>query len=201
MQVNLVFKAIMSARKKGRIMNARQINPFEYANEITQANSKGILFTTQAEGKVNSMVIGWGQIGTLWGKPTFTAFVRTSRESARLADLNPAFTINVPVGGKLCKEVFSLCGTRSGRHHDKITELGLHLAPGRAVDVPAIAEVPLTLECKVVYRHEMDLETMPPEVRERMYPADVTDVEAWGANCYTHIAYFGEIVDAYILEQ
>lgn len=181
-------------------MNARSINPLEYASEISQANPKGILFTTQAEDKTNSMVIGWGQIGTLWGKPTFTTFVRTSRESARLADLNPEFTINVPVDGKLDKETFTLCGTKSGRDHDKFAELGLTAIPGRKINVPAIAEVPLTLECKVIYRQELDIKRMQPEIRERYYPAGVTDIEAPGSNCYTHIAYVGEIVDAYMLE-
>jgi len=180
-------------------MRAREIEPFEYANTIAAATPKGILFTTKAEGKVDTMVIGWGQIGTLWAKPVFTAFVRTSRESCRLVDLNPEFTVNVPVEGRLSQKIFVGAGTTSGRDHDKIAELGLTTADGRKVDVPAIAEVPLTLECKVIFREEMDKAKMPQEALDAFYPADVTDIEP-ARNCYTHVIYIGEIVDAYILE-
>lgn len=180
-------------------MQARPINPFEYAEAITKANPKGILFTTKAEGKVDTMVIGWGQIGTLWGKPTFTAFVRTSRESHRLVELNPQFTINVPADGRLRKDIFALAGAKSGRDHDKIAELGLTLVDGHEIDVPAIAEAPLTLECKVVYSDELDKAKMPAEVRATYYPDEITDIDT-GGNCYTHVAFYGEIVDAYLLE-
>lgn len=180
-------------------MQARQINPYECAGDIVQAVTRGVLLTTKAEGKVNTMVIGWGQLGMLWVKPTFTAFVRTSRASSRMLDINPQFTVNIPVDGGLPKDVFALAGTASGRDHDKIAELGLTLVDAHKIEVPAIAEVPLTLECKVVYRHEMDQSTFPAEAIERFYPSDVTDINSPGS-CYTHVAYVGEIVDAYVLE-
>ena len=47
-----------------------KIDITDYANLITKALPKGILLNTRAY-KFNSMVIGWGNIGTLWGKPTF----------------------------------------------------------------------------------------------------------------------------------
>ena len=41
-----------------------KININDYANLITKALPKGILLNTKGE-KFNSMVIGWGHIGTL----------------------------------------------------------------------------------------------------------------------------------------
>lgn len=38
----------------------------DYAQTITKALPKGILLNTQGE-KFNSMVIGWGNLGTTWG--------------------------------------------------------------------------------------------------------------------------------------
>ncbi|WP_283169654.1 flavin reductase family protein [Curtanaerobium respiraculi] len=175
------------------------IEPFEYADRIAQANPRGILFTTKVGVEVDTMVIGWGQIGTLWGRPVFTAFIRTSRESYRLMELHPEFTINVPMDGRLSKDVFSVAGSTSGRDHNKIVELGLTLVNGRVVDVPAIKEVPLTLECRVLYRHEMVKENFPEWALQRFYPENVTDIDV-GASCYTHVMYVGEIVDSYILK-
>ena len=47
----------------------------DYAQTITKALPKGILLNTQGE-KFNSMVIGWGNLGTTWGVPTFVVYVR-----------------------------------------------------------------------------------------------------------------------------
>ena len=52
----------------------------DYANLITKALPKGILLNTNGD-KFNSMVIGWGHLGTLWGRPTFHVYVRQSRDT------------------------------------------------------------------------------------------------------------------------
>lgn len=63
------------------------------------------------------------------------------------------------------------------------------------ISVPGIRELPLTLECKVIYRQKQDLNAVPAEMLERFYPAagerDDRD---------KHIAYYGEIVNAYLIE-
>ncbi len=187
------------SRPKGAIMERQHVDPFEHANTITQANPGGILLTTKAGGEVNTMVIGWGLIGTLWGKPTFTAFVRTSRHTHALLEENPEFTVNVSLEGeRLNRDIFAVAGTKSGRSVDKVAELGLTLVDGSTVDVPAIAEVPLTLECKVMYQQLMDKGSVPEDIQGRFYPADVTDIDK-GGNCYYHVIYYGEIVDSYIV--
>ena len=42
------------------------VDPFEYAGVICKATKKGILLTTKAGEKVNTMTIGWGTIGIEW---------------------------------------------------------------------------------------------------------------------------------------
>ena len=44
-------------------MKKRKINAADYAGEIIKALPRGILLTTKAGDKVNSMVIGWGAFG------------------------------------------------------------------------------------------------------------------------------------------
>lgn len=172
-------------------MNHKEISPFECAAAIEQALPKGILLTTKANGKVNSMVIGWGMLGTVWSTPTFVTFVRTSRYTHELLAANPQFTINVPVGGPLPKDVFRICGTQSGREMDKVKAAGLTLVDGEKVDVPAIAQAPLTLECEVMYRARVDQGAMPPDLQHRYYVQDTDG---------NHDIYYGRIVASYLLE-
>ena len=64
---------------------------------------------------------------------------------------------------------------------------------------PGIKELPLTLECKVIYRQLQDRSAIPEDIRERNYPENA-DSSNPGANRDYHIAYYGEIVKAYIIE-
>ena len=166
----------------------REIDAFSYANEILQAVGKGVLMTTKAGGQMDTMTIGWGTMGIQWGKPIFIAYVRESRHTKSLVDKNPEFTINVPYG-QYDKSILGFCGTKSGRDVNKIKELGLHLEEGETVSVPAIRELPLTLECKVIYKQEQVKEAIAPDSLEKYYPAGDF-----------HTAYYGQITAAYIVE-
>ena len=127
----------------------RFIEPLDYATEICSALSKGVLLTTAAQGRVNTMTIGWGALGVDWSRPVFTAYVRTGRFTHEMLAANPEF--------------------------------------------------PLTLECRVLYTQDQQVELLPPDIRERMYPAGVPST-ACGANADPHTVYYGEVVSAYIVE-
>lgn len=176
----------------------KKINVSEYAGEILKALPGGILLTTKADDKVNSMVIGWGTLGINWSKPVFAVYVRDGRFTREQLDRNPEFTINVPVGD-FDRNIITVCGSKSGRDIDKVTEAKLTLVEPQEISVPAIKEFPLTLECKVIYRQPQELELLPEEIRERMYPQDVPGTNPM-ANRDFHVTYYGEIVAAYITE-
>ncbi|MBQ4641768.1 MAG: flavin reductase family protein [Oscillospiraceae bacterium] len=171
----------------------KQIDVWQYAPQILEAVGKGVLMTTAANGVVDSMVIGWGTLGIQWKKPLFTAFVRQSRYTKELLDQNPEFTINVPLG-ELDSKIMSVCGSKSGRDMDKVAHLGLDLVAGETVSVPAIRQVPLTLECKVIYRQDQVLEDINEENRNRYYREGTRDEGDF------HTAFYGQITAAYILE-
>ena len=67
------------------------------------------------------------------------------------------------------------------------------------VSVPGIKELPLTLECKVIYKQKQDKDAITEENQIKFYPQDV-DGSFHGANKDYHTAYYGEIVAAYIIE-
>ncbi len=172
----------------------REIKLWDYAGTILEAVGKGVLVTTKAEGKVNTMTIGWGKLGIEWGKPIFVIYVRESRHTKAMLEKNPEFTINVPLDG--CdKNILAVCGTKSGRDMDKIRELNLTLEEPETISVPAIRELPLTLECKVIYKQDQDPAAINAEATERYYPKN----QQFPEGDY-HTAYFGQITAAYIVE-
>jgi flavin reductase (DIM6/NTAB) family NADH-FMN oxidoreductase RutF len=176
----------------------KKIDVFDYANDIMKGLEKGVLLTTKTEDKVNTMTISWGKLGVEWAKRIFVVYVRQSRFTKEQLDKNPEFTINIPVGDYE-KKILGLAGTKSGHNVDKIEELGLTLEEAEKISVPGIKELPLTLECKVIYKQEQDLSAISEGDRNTFYPEDVAG-DFHGANRDHHTAYYGEIVDAYIIE-
>ena len=173
----------------------KPVEAFDYAGVICKAMKKGILLTTRSGEKVNTMTIGWGKIGIEWNRPVFIAYVRETRFTKGMLEASGEFTVNIPYGD-LDSSVLGYCGRKSGRDTDKIADLGLSLVESDVVSAPGIKELPLTLECKVIYKQKQDLNALPSEIIDRFYPV----VDADGFRDY-HIAYYGEIVNAYMIDR
>lgn len=180
-------------------MSKKEIDVLEYAKEILSGVKTGVLLTTKANDTVNTMTISWGQLGIEWNKNLFTVYVRENRFTKKLLEKNGEFTINIPFGD-FDKKILGFAGTKSGKDIDKIKELGLTLVDGEKISVPGIKELPLTLECKVIYKQTQDHNAIPTELQQRFYPQDVAS-DFSGANKDFHTMYYGEIVSAYIIEQ
>ena len=173
-----------------------KINITEYAQKITESLPKGILLNTNGD-KFNAMVIGWGGLGTCWGVPTFTVYVREHRYTKAQIDKTGEFTISIPVD-RLSPEIFKICGNKSGNNVDKANEEALTLEAPSTNNTPGVKEAPITLECKVLYSQQQDLSRLPEDIRKNMYPQDVDGSNPM-ANRDAHTAYIGQIVDAYII--
>lgn len=167
------------------------VNVFDYAGHICKALSPGVLLTAKVGDKVNPMTIGWGSIGVEWGKPIFTAYVRPSRYTHEMIEATGEFTVNVPMGN--VKSILGFCGTKSGREVDKVAELGLTLEEPMNITVPGIRELPLTLECKVIYKQDQVMSNLRDDLWAKYY--DQTDSGDF------HTAYYAEIVSAYLIEE
>ena len=170
----------------------KEIQVWDYAGQIMQGIEKGCLLTTKAEGKANTMVIGWGALCVEWGKPIFIAYVRESRYTKKLLDKNGEFTVNISLETP-DKEIIAVCGTKSGRDMDKFTQLGLTQVAGETVSVPAVKEMPLTIECKVIYKQDQDKTAIHPECDARYYAKGTKNEGDY------HTAYYGEITKTYII--
>jgi len=150
------------------------------------AGGGAFIVAVDANGVPNPMTIGWGQVGVVWGRPIFTAYVRLSRYTYECLQTAETFTINVPRPGGL-KDALLFCGTKSGRDVDKVTECGLRMVPGRVVETPVIDGCALHYECRIAARTQQE--------RVHFCADDVLDQHY--ANGDHHLIVFGEIVAAY----
>lgn len=174
------------------------IQVYDYAEQIVKGLRKGALLTTKVGDKVNAMTIGWGMLGFEWGKPIFVAYVRENRFTKGMLDQSGEFTVSIPAE-EYDKEILRFCGSVSGRNVDKFAELNLTAEEPNVVSCPGVKELPLTLECKVVYQQAQNLDALEAGLRERNYPQDVDGSHPM-ANRDSHTAYYGQIVSAYIIE-
>lgn len=187
----------MSETKKWK---RTKIDIFEHMNEVLQGVKKGVGLTTCVGGRTNTMAISWGMVGIEWSHPVFITLVRQGRLTHEQLEANGEFTINIATPAFKANKIVGYVGTKSGRDYSKAAELGLTMVDGEKVGVPAMAEMPLTLECRVVYKQDQDLNKMSKEMIEKFYPQDVPGNFS-GGNKDVHTMYYGEIVNAYVLEE
>ena len=116
-----------------------------------QFDKKWALLTAGTAEDFNMMTISWGGLGTIWGKPVATTYVRTSRYTHEYMDKNAYFTISF--FPEEYRKVLGVLGAKSGRNMDKMHDSGLK-AKKVAVDDASGAETvtfeeaELTLVCR-----------------------------------------------------
>ncbi len=143
-----------------------------------------LLVSADRDGRPNVMTIGWGTIGSIWGRPLFIVLVRPSRHTFSRLEQNPDFTVNVPP--RELAAAAAHCGKVSGRDHDKFQEMRLTTVPGRQVRAPIIQECVVHYECRTLHRNDVAPATLAQAILDEYYPQDDF-----------HRVYFGEIVACY----
>lgn len=139
-------------------------------------SNRSVLLTSSADGRVNTIIIGWGILGIVWNIPIATVYVKTGRHARSLIDANSEFTINIPSSGT-DRRILGYRGSHSGKDVDKVSECGRTLVEPRKVSVPVIAQFPLTLECRVVSRGKVPIGGLPDGI---VHHAEVVDVYTLG---------------------
>ena len=69
------------------------------------------------------------------------------------------------------------------------------LEESETISVPGIRQLPLTLECKVIYKQDQDPSAINEENTIRYYPSEGPEQKG-----DYHTAYYGQIMAAYIIE-
>ena len=155
-------------------------------NPFTRIGSDWMLITAGQPGDMNTMTASWGGIGVMWGKNVAVTVIRPQRYTKEFIDKEELFSVSFLKDGH--RDALKLCGSVSGRDHDKIKEAGL--TPVFIDGVPAFEEADTILICRKMYRTSMN-------------PADFIDKDAdnkfYPEKDY-HDMYIAEIVKAVVAE-
>ena len=133
------------------------------------------------EAHYNAMTVAWGGFGVMWGRPFAMIVVRPTRYTFAFLEKHQDFTLGI--FAESYRPALQLLGSKSGRAGNKIAEAGLTPAASLHVAAPGFAEAALTVECRKMYRQDMD-------------PAGFIDpgIEKNYAQHDYHRMYFGEIL-------
>ena len=153
----------------------------EFTTDIFSAfDKKWALLTAGVPDDFNTMTVSWGALGTIWGRPTATVYVRTSRYTHEFMDKYDCFTVSFYPEDY--RKTLGMLGTKSGRDMDKMRASGL--TPVAAGEGVSFAEAEITLVCKKMYMQPLDVSRMPADVAEALYGKDAP-----------HDMYLGEVVE------
>jgi len=144
--------------------------------------SEMALVTAGSMGDYNTMTIGWGGLGTIWGKPVCTVYVRPSRYTMEFMDREEYFTVSIFEGFK--KELGYL-GSHSGRDGDKVAAVGFE--PVEVSNGVTFKQAKRTLVCRKLYKQLMDKSLIPE--------ADVKSYYSGEDSENVHYMYIGEVVE------
>lgn len=134
-----------------------------------------------AAGQFNTMTVGWGSLGTMWGRPFAQVVVRPIRYTYQFMEEHDTFTLCA--FPEDCRSALQLLGTKSGRDGDKIAEAGLTPIASTQIAAPGFAEAELIIECRKIYWDDLDpARFLDPRI-ERHYQQETY-----------HRIYFGQIV-------
>jgi flavin reductase (DIM6/NTAB) family NADH-FMN oxidoreductase RutF len=161
----------------------------EYLKEALEQLPKGAFLTVKDESRLNTMTIGWGNVGYIWKMPIFLVLVRYSRYTYQILEKSKEFTVSIPFKKDFKKEL-AFCGTKSGRDVAKFLECDISAIPAMTINTPIIDNCGLYYECKVVYQQAMEPALIEPKIQEKCYPKGDY-----------HVLYYGEIKACYINEE
>ncbi|HJN14207.1 MAG TPA: flavin reductase family protein [Armatimonadota bacterium] len=128
-----------------------------------------LIVSLDEDGRPNPMTIGWGAIGSVWGKPVWTILVRPSRYTYGCLEHTGDFTVCVPPDSM--DGVAMVCGTKSGRDMDKMADQGLTALRSETVRSPGIDECAIIYECRVVQKADCDPSTFDESILSGAYPS------------------------------
>jgi|GEM_PF-112922 len=144
-----------------------------YINAFTAFSRDWAILTAGDQDKWNGMLIGWGQVGTLWGEPVCTVYVRKSRYTHEIMEDSDIFTVSFFDHDEYKKDL-AVMGRLSGRDGDKVARTSLTPIPldkGVTYD-----EANLTLVCEKIYTQTLDYEAMAPVGQAQYKDGDMHDM-------------------------
>lgn len=166
-------------------MGFTKIDPKELTgNPFKMIGDGWLLLAAGDRSAHNAMTVSWGGLGVLWGMNVATCYVRPQRHTYGFMEKSDYFTLAGFDGS--FREKLLLCGTKSGRDADKVSECGFTPAFAEG-DAPYYEEASVVLVCRKLYFQDFDAKNFLDGRIEKCYPEQDY-----------HRMYVGEIVGVLI---
>lgn len=154
-------------------------------NFFESISKEWMLVTAGTPEHFNTMTASWGGIGFLWNKPVAFVFIRPERYTYEFAEKNEYLTLTFL--GDENRQIYNICGSKSGRDTDKVQETGLKPLPTPEGNI-TFEQSRLTLECRKLYSRMLEPESF----------IDKQPLEKWySENNGMHKMYIVEIVNVW----
>ncbi len=140
----------------------------------------------------NTMTASWGAMGELWGRPTAIIFIRESRYTYEFLQREQTFTLSF--FDEAYRQALTICGTRSGRASDKVSEAGL-----TPLSTPAgmmtFTQARMVLECRTMLQQPLDLDLLAAPYRDAVLQG------CYSRDTAHHQVFFAEITAVYLRQE
>jgi flavin reductase (DIM6/NTAB) family NADH-FMN oxidoreductase RutF len=161
------------------------------ANPFTAIDKDWMLITAGKEKDhttFNTMTASWGGWGILWHKPVSYIFVRPTRHTYHFTESNDLYTLSF--FDETYRDALKLCGTKSGKDGDKVSEAGLNpMTFDEGPGAVAFKEARMVMVCKKLYWQDIRPEQFLEPDLDKNYPKKDY-----------HRMYVGEVLGVYLKE-
>ena len=159
----------------------------ENINPFSKIGKEWFLVTAGDIEKFNTMTASWGFMGVMWNKNCAITVIRPQRYTKEFIDNSEYFTMSF--FGEECRDALKFCGANSGRDCDKMEKTGL--IPVEIENAVTFEQAEMVLVCKKLYAQEM--------TEDSFVVKSISDANYQAGDF--HIAYYGEIVNAYLITE
>lgn len=156
----------------------------ENINPFSKIGKEWFLVTAGDIEKFNTMTASWGFMGVMWNKNCAITVIRPQRYTKEFIDNSEYFTMSF--FGEECRDALKFCGANSGRDCDKMEKTGL--IPVEIENAVSFEQAEMVLVCKKLYAQEM--------TEDSFVVKSISDANYQAGDF--HIAYYGEVVKAFV---
>ncbi len=167
----------------------KQINPEDLSlKPFCAFDCDWALLSAGNKNDFNTMTVSWGGLGTLWGVPVATAYVRPQRFTYEFMERERFFSLSFFNGHK---DALAYLGSHSGRNDDKLAKTDLTPRFDNLASAPMFSQSTLTLVCKKAYFTDIK----PDNIIDR----GIVVAKNYPNNDF-HRIYIGEVVQVLVKE-
>ena len=160
-----------------------EFNPFK------KISKEWMLVTAGNKSSYNTMTAAWGAVGYMWSRPSTFIVVRDSRHTYQFLQREESFTLSFFT--EEYRGALRICGTKSGRDTDKVSEAGL-----TPLETPSglmsFEEARMIIECKKMFVQEMDYANLTQPYKEKIME------ESYNNEPSKHQLFISEITNIWI---